>query len=117
MREDVRFHITDLAVMGSLFSFPRRKTFSLCLLRALQLQLTRSLASSRIFHCEQLTLINCLRSAMALESYGRVALKEARRLWPFTLGFAVTGALILKLSLSLTPEDAKNSPFVKEHNR
>ncbi|MCO5578287.1 hypothetical protein L7F22_032127 [Adiantum nelumboides] len=58
-----------------------------------------------------------VRIAMAVESYGRVALKEARRMWPFVLGFAVTGAIILKFSLSLTPEDAKNSPFVKAHHR
>lgn len=39
---------------------------------------------------------------MAGESYGRVALKEARRMWPFVLGFGVTLAIVLKTSLSVT---------------
>ncbi|KAH7332072.1 hypothetical protein KP509_20G066600 [Ceratopteris richardii] len=54
---------------------------------------------------------------MAVESYGKVALKEAKRMWPFVMGFGVSMAIVLKVSLSLTPEDAKNSPFVKEHHR
>ncbi|MCI50814.1 hypothetical protein A2U01_0072058, partial [Trifolium medium] len=33
------------------------------------------------------------------------------------VGFAVTGTLITKFSLGLTEEDAKDSNFVKAHNR
>ena len=36
------------------------------------------------------------------ESFGKVALKEARRNWPFVLGFGVTLSLVLKMSLGLT---------------
>ena len=36
------------------------------------------------------------------ESFGRVAIKEARRNWPFVTGFGVTLALVLKMSLGLT---------------
>ncbi|KAG4967280.1 hypothetical protein glysoja_028893 [Glycine soja] len=43
--------------------------------------------------------------------------REWKRNWPFLVGFAVTGALITKLSLGLTEEDAKNSKFVKAHKR
>ncbi|KAG6765331.1 hypothetical protein POTOM_029362 [Populus tomentosa] len=41
--------------------------------------------------------------------------REWNRNWPFLVGFAITGALITKFSLSLTEEDAKNSPFVQRH--
>ncbi|RZB79923.1 hypothetical protein D0Y65_029922 [Glycine soja] len=41
--------------------------------------------------------------------------REWKRNWPFLVGFAVTGALITKLSLGLTEEEAKNSKFVKAH--
>ncbi|XWS53153.1 hypothetical protein CRYUN_Cryun11dG0133300 [Craigia yunnanensis] len=43
--------------------------------------------------------------------------REFNRTWPFLVGFAVTGTLITKFSLSLTEEDAKNSPFVQKHKR
>ncbi|KAG4974057.1 hypothetical protein AAZX31_11G139200 [Glycine max] len=43
--------------------------------------------------------------------------REWKRNWPFLVGFAVTGALITKLSLGLTEEEAKNSKFVKAHKR
>ncbi|CAJ2660815.1 uncharacterized protein LOC123898159 [Trifolium pratense] len=43
--------------------------------------------------------------------------REWKRNWPFLVGFAVTGTLITKFSLGLTEEDAKNSNFVKAHNR
>ncbi|KAF9676803.1 hypothetical protein SADUNF_Sadunf08G0041000 [Salix dunnii] len=41
--------------------------------------------------------------------------REWNRNWPFLAGFAITGAFITKFSLSLTEEDAKNSPFVQRH--
>ncbi|KAI5575040.1 hypothetical protein POPTR_010G207600v4 [Populus trichocarpa] len=43
--------------------------------------------------------------------------REWNRNWPFLAGFAITGTLITKFSLSLTEEDAKNSPFVQRHKR
>ncbi|GFY93258.1 hypothetical protein Acr_08g0016540 [Actinidia rufa] len=43
--------------------------------------------------------------------------REWSRNWPFLVGFAVTGTIITKLSLGLTEEDAKNSPFVQRHKR
>ncbi|XP_034928637.1 ATP synthase small subunit 6, mitochondrial-like [Populus alba] len=43
--------------------------------------------------------------------------REWNRNWPFLVGFAITGTLITKFSLSLTEEDAKNSPFVQRHKR
>ncbi|KAL9402521.1 hypothetical protein Peur_006370 [Populus x canadensis] len=43
--------------------------------------------------------------------------REWNRNWPFLVGFAITGALITKFSLSLTEEDAKNSPFVQRHKK
>ncbi|KAH7841117.1 hypothetical protein Vadar_025769 [Vaccinium darrowii] len=43
--------------------------------------------------------------------------REWNRNWPFLVGFAVTGAVIAKYSLSLTEEDAKKSDFVKRHKR
>ncbi|KAL9268096.1 ATP synthase small subunit 6, mitochondrial-like protein [Drosera capensis] len=43
--------------------------------------------------------------------------REWNRNWPFLVGFAVTGALITKMSLGLTEEDAKNSKFVQRHKR
>ncbi|KAL3850625.1 hypothetical protein ACJIZ3_012507 [Penstemon smallii] len=43
--------------------------------------------------------------------------REWKRNWPFLVGFAVTGAIITKMSAGLTEEDAKNSPFVQRHNR
>ncbi|KAJ8767351.1 hypothetical protein K2173_017395 [Erythroxylum novogranatense] len=43
--------------------------------------------------------------------------REFNRNWPFLVGFAITGTLITKFSLSLTDEDAKNSPFVQRHRR
>ncbi|KAJ6900417.1 hypothetical protein NC652_026512 [Populus alba x Populus x berolinensis] len=41
--------------------------------------------------------------------------REWNRNWPFLVGFSITGTLITKFSLSLTEEDAKNSPFVQRH--
>ncbi|XP_042469523.1 uncharacterized protein LOC122056667 [Zingiber officinale] len=43
--------------------------------------------------------------------------REFNRNWPFLVGFFVTGVLVVKLTAGLTEEDAKNSPFVQEHNR
>ncbi|KAM7522219.1 hypothetical protein LguiA_012121 [Lonicera macranthoides] len=43
--------------------------------------------------------------------------REWKRNWPFLVGFAVTGTIITKMSLGLTEEDAKNSPFVQRHKR
>ncbi|KAL8136854.1 hypothetical protein V2J09_002855 [Rumex salicifolius] len=43
--------------------------------------------------------------------------REWNRNWPFLVGFAVTGTLITKFSLSLTDEDVKNSPFVQRHKK
>ncbi|XP_010260580.1 PREDICTED: uncharacterized protein LOC104599658 [Nelumbo nucifera] len=43
--------------------------------------------------------------------------REWSRNWPFLVGFAITGTVITKLSLGLTEEDAKNSPFVQRHKR
>ncbi|CAK9188314.1 unnamed protein product [Ilex paraguariensis] len=43
--------------------------------------------------------------------------REWNRNWPFLVGFAITGTIITKLSLGLTEEDAKNSPFVQRHKR
>eukprot|EP00850_Spirogloea_muscicola_P011945 SM000076S21766 [mRNA] locus=s76:118924:119696:+ [translate_table: standard] len=43
---------------------------------------------------------------------GQVALAEARRNWPFVVGFAVTFGLVLRLSASLPAEDRNKSPFI-----
>ncbi|KAI3465100.1 hypothetical protein Pfo_021763 [Paulownia fortunei] len=43
--------------------------------------------------------------------------REWNRNWPFLVGFAITGSIITKMSLGLTEEDAKNSPFVQRHHR
>ncbi|KAF9610695.1 hypothetical protein IFM89_024120 [Coptis chinensis] len=43
--------------------------------------------------------------------------REWKRTWPFLVGFAVTGAIITKMTLNLTEEDKKNSPFVQRHKR
>ncbi|CAO2824902.1 unnamed protein product [Amaranthus hypochondriacus] len=43
--------------------------------------------------------------------------REWNRNWPFLTGFAITGYIITKVSLGLSEEDAKNSPFVQRHKR
>ncbi|KAG1365757.1 putative ATP synthase 6 kDa subunit, mitochondrial [Cocos nucifera] len=43
--------------------------------------------------------------------------REFNRNWPFLVGFAITGAVLVKFTAGLTKEDAKNSRFVQEHNR
>ncbi|RWV81104.1 hypothetical protein BHE74_00046946 [Ensete ventricosum] len=43
--------------------------------------------------------------------------RELNRTWPFLVGFAITGCIIVKMTAGLTEEDAKNSKFVQEHNR
>ncbi|XP_057796494.1 ATP synthase small subunit 6-A, mitochondrial-like isoform X1 [Salvia miltiorrhiza] len=43
--------------------------------------------------------------------------REWNRCWPFLVGFAVTGTIVTKFSLSLTEEDAKNSPFAQAHKK
>ncbi|XP_077216695.1 ATP synthase small subunit 6-A, mitochondrial-like [Tasmannia lanceolata] len=43
--------------------------------------------------------------------------REWKRNWPFLAGFAITGSVITKLTLSLTDEDAKNSPYMQRRNR
>nr|UER43505.1 ATP synthase 6kDa subunit [Viscum album] len=43
--------------------------------------------------------------------------REYKRCRPFIIGFAIVGAAILKLTLSLTEEDAKKSPFVQRHKK
>ncbi|XBJ22051.1 hypothetical protein VPH35_000494 [Triticum aestivum] len=41
--------------------------------------------------------------------------REWGRTWPFLAGFAVTGALITKMTAGFTEEDLKNSKFVQAH--
>ncbi|XP_015057019.1 uncharacterized protein LOC107003235 [Solanum pennellii] len=43
--------------------------------------------------------------------------REWSRNWPFLVGFAVTGAIITKMSLGLTEEDKKNSRFAQKHKK
>ncbi|KAJ9548289.1 hypothetical protein OSB04_020832 [Centaurea solstitialis] len=43
--------------------------------------------------------------------------REFNRNWPFLVGFAITGTIITKFSLSLTEEDRKNSVFAQRHKR
>lgn len=43
--------------------------------------------------------------------------REWNRNWPFLVGFAITGIIVTKFSLSLSEEDAKNSPFVQRHKK
>ncbi|PIA53055.1 hypothetical protein AQUCO_01000727v1 [Aquilegia coerulea] len=43
--------------------------------------------------------------------------REFNRNWPFLVGFAITGALITKMTANFTEEDRKNSRFVQRHNR
>uniref|UniRef100_A0A7N0TQG7 Uncharacterized protein n=2 Tax=Kalanchoe fedtschenkoi TaxID=63787 RepID=A0A7N0TQG7_KALFE len=43
--------------------------------------------------------------------------REWNRNWPFLVGFAITGTIVTKMSLSLTEEDAKNSPFAQRHKK
>ncbi|PON57898.1 hypothetical protein TorRG33x02_292610 [Trema orientale] len=43
--------------------------------------------------------------------------REWKRNWPFLVGFAITGTIITKFTLSLTEEDAKNSPFVRHKKK
>ncbi|KAL1298537.1 hypothetical protein AAHE18_08G111800 [Arachis hypogaea] len=43
--------------------------------------------------------------------------REFKRNWPFLVGFATSGFIVTKFSLSLTEEDAKKSPFVQQHRR
>ncbi|URD89068.1 hypothetical protein MUK42_28577 [Musa troglodytarum] len=43
--------------------------------------------------------------------------REFNRNWPFLVGFAITGCIIVKMTAGLTEEDAKNSKFVQEHKR
>ncbi|KAK8967464.1 hypothetical protein KSP40_PGU007550 [Platanthera guangdongensis] len=54
--------------------------------------------------------------------------REWNRNWPFLVGFAITGAIIVKISSGVTDliipkplwiaeEDIKNSPFAQEHLR
>eukprot|EP01018_Ginkgo_biloba_P035169 Gb_35148 [translate_table: standard] len=55
---------------------------------------------------------------MAFEEPLRQILKrEFNRNWPFLVGFGITFAVITKMSLGLTDEDAKNSPFVQRHGK
>ncbi|KAG5575291.1 hypothetical protein H5410_055425 [Solanum commersonii] len=43
--------------------------------------------------------------------------REWSRNWPFLVGFAVTGAIITKMSLGFTEEDRKNSRFAQRHKK
>ncbi|XP_040243199.1 ATP synthase small subunit 6, mitochondrial-like [Aegilops tauschii subsp. strangulata] len=43
--------------------------------------------------------------------------REWGRTWPFLAGFAVTGALITKMTVGFTKEDLKNSKFVQAHKK
>ncbi|KAI7729294.1 hypothetical protein M8C21_018514 [Ambrosia artemisiifolia] len=43
--------------------------------------------------------------------------REFNRNWPFLVGFAITGTIITKFSLSLTEEDRKNSVFAQRHKK
>ncbi|PKA63249.1 hypothetical protein AXF42_Ash017717 [Apostasia shenzhenica] len=40
--------------------------------------------------------------------------REWNRNWPFLVGFAITGAVITKMTLGLTEEDMKKSPYAQE---
>ncbi|KAG0617848.1 hypothetical protein M758_4G020000 [Ceratodon purpureus] len=42
----------------------------------------------------------------------QVLVSEAKRNWPFVVGFAVTFTLVAKLSASLDPKEAHKSKFV-----
>jgi len=55
---------------------------------------------------------------MGLNEPMRVFLKrELTRNWPFLVGFGITFTIVTKMSLGLTEEDAKNSPFVQRHGK
>ncbi|WVZ95886.1 hypothetical protein U9M48_041594 [Paspalum notatum var. saurae] len=41
--------------------------------------------------------------------------REWSRNWPFLAGFAITGALIVKMTAGFTEEDLNNSKFVQQH--
>uniref|UniRef100_A0A0E0NY34 Uncharacterized protein n=1 Tax=Oryza rufipogon TaxID=4529 RepID=A0A0E0NY34_ORYRU len=43
--------------------------------------------------------------------------REWKRCWPFLTGFAVTGAIITKMTAGFTEEDLKNSKFVQAHKK
>ncbi|PKU75381.1 uncharacterized protein LOC110099208 [Dendrobium catenatum] len=43
--------------------------------------------------------------------------KEWNRNWPFLTGFSITGTIIIKMTVGLTEEDFKNSPFAQAHKR
>ncbi|KAM3336595.1 hypothetical protein ACQJBY_030545 [Aegilops geniculata] len=43
--------------------------------------------------------------------------REWARTWPFLAGFAVTGALVTKLTAGFTEEDLRASKFVQAHRR
>ncbi|XP_020592066.1 uncharacterized protein LOC110032697 isoform X4 [Phalaenopsis equestris] len=43
--------------------------------------------------------------------------REWNRNWPFLTGFAITGAIIIKMTAGFTEEDFKNSPFAQAHKR
>lgn len=47
----------------------------------------------------------------------RVAADEVKRNWHVVTGFVVTGFVVTKVSLGLTPEQAKHSDFVKLHGK
>jgi len=48
---------------------------------------------------------------LASEPVRSTVLRELKNMWPFWVGFGVTGALVFKMSLGITDEDIKNSKF------
>ncbi|KAK9818489.1 hypothetical protein WJX74_000667 [Apatococcus lobatus] len=54
---------------------------------------------------------------LQLESTWVSAARNAKTLWPFLLGFGVTGALLFNVAVSQTEEQIKASPFAnpKKH--
>ncbi|KAK9857959.1 hypothetical protein WJX84_000852 [Apatococcus fuscideae] len=48
---------------------------------------------------------------LQLESTWVSAARNAKTLWPFLLGFGITGTLLFQVAISQTADDIKNSPF------
>jgi len=44
-------------------------------------------------------------------SYLQFAMKEAVRIWPFTIGFATVGAAAIAFNATMTEEDVKASKY------
>ncbi|KAK9821945.1 hypothetical protein WJX81_008089 [Elliptochloris bilobata] len=48
---------------------------------------------------------------LTTEPYLTTAAREAQYMWPFLVGFAVTGAIFFNIALGLTDEDIRKSKF------